>query len=498
MNGKKLTTLITLACALIYVFGACAGSRATPAPPAGSSSAAMSGTIKYAMIGEEPNGQKEVTTAAEEMLKSAGFDFKIDWIFIPDDEYVNKLVLICSAGEDYDICWTMPVNINQLAEMGGLAPLNDPLDKYGAGLLAAVPEAQWREVTFNGSIYGIPGMTCSASVDMNFQIRKDLRESWGMGPIKTLDDLEAYLKKFQEEFPGAMPWANESGRILYREYGEYYTPIGKELKSPVAIIPKANDDFDVVHFYKTDAFLNTIAKIREFHEAGYIEIETLKNPDSLFASDLIGLQWATTTLHERIGSFLQTRVNPDAMIENMILHPENPKHLFAFGQDNLSIFAVSKKINESVAFINWMRGSQEAYDIMSYGIEGVNYKLDGKAITYDGIPENKQYMPNNWNWSDVRFMRYDAALGTDYGPTLINWDKDAVVYSFTGFSMNQGPVITEVQQIIALQDEYIPILKNSKLDFQSNYDDFIKKLDSSGIEKVIAEVETQIRAFAGK
>ena len=88
-----------------------------------------------------------------------------------------------------------------------------------------------------------------------------------------------------------------------------------------------------------------------------------------------------------------------------MLHPNDPKPLLRFGADNLSVFAQSKSVDACVKFVSWLRGSQDAYDLMSYGIKGVNYNLDGDAISFEGIPADKLYNPTKLDV--VRYKVYE-------------------------------------------------------------------------------------------
>ena len=98
-------------------------------------------------------------------------------------------------------------------------------------------------------------------------------------------------------------------------------------------------------------------------------------------------------------------------------------------------------------------------------------------------------------WSDIRYMRFDKALGPDYKDMITKWNDGARTYPFTGFTLDTQPIINEISQMNALMDEYVPMMYNSKIDFKSTYDTFLTKLDQAGEQKVIDEVTKQIKAY---
>ncbi len=453
--------------------------------------------LRYAYIGNEPKGQAEVTEALNKAMAEDGVGVSIEFVFIPSDEYVNKLVMIAAAKEDYDICWTMPTNMPDLVSRKGLAPLNESLDKYGQNLKEAISDLQWREVTIDGKIYGVPGLLPAASCDRTLFVRKDFMKKYGIEKIETLEDFEKYIRAYKKDRPEGIAIRGFSGRELFRVYGDIFEPIGKELNSPVCV-ELDDPNMEVKNFYKTDIFLNIIHKIREWHAEGLYEIEPPKDLEALFAQGLCAAMWSVLNTHERISYFKANCPEPDGMIESILLNPDKPKNLIKFGADNLSVFSMCDNVDAAVKFISWIRGSQEAYDLISYGIEGVHYKLDGEAISYEGIPPEKMYLAKNWMWSDIRYMRFDKALGNEYKQMLLDWDKDAKSYPFTSFTLNRAPINDEINQIAALTAEYVPQLKNSKIDFQSTYETFLKKLDQAGMDKIIAEVTKQMKEYIEK
>ena len=279
MNRKQVISVIAVILAMLLLVAGCGQSGTQANGTQGNTTAQTGGSggnsgsqgevvnIKYAYIGDAPTDEAEVMKAVNEKLAKDGVGVSVECVYIPDSEYVNKIAMIAAAKDDYDICWTMPTNISQLVSKGGLAPLAKSLDANGKNLLDAVTKTQWKEVTFAGDIYGIPGLLAAASVDMNIQIRTDYMKKYGLDKIETVDDLEKYALAYQKDHPDGVAFYNMSGRELYREYGQIFEPIGKELKSPVCIVLD-DPTMAVQNFYKTDTFLKTINKIREWDSKG--------------------------------------------------------------------------------------------------------------------------------------------------------------------------------------------------------------------------------------
>ena len=96
-----------------------------------------------------------------------------------------------------------------------LTPLGDLLESDGQGILETLSEDFLEGVRYNQVIYGIP-TNKELCVPTGLIVNKTAAELIGWDPdkdpVKTTEELEPWLAKFREKFPGRYPYLMEKGR----------------------------------------------------------------------------------------------------------------------------------------------------------------------------------------------------------------------------------------------------------------------------------------------
>ncbi|WP_438349468.1 ABC transporter substrate-binding protein [Paenibacillus sp. FA6] len=458
----------------------------------------VEGTVKIVLPGDAPKDIAGVKAAIEAKLQADGLNIKLAFTYFPWDQYSNKLNLIAASGEDYDIAWTHVSWLSQITAKNVVLPLNDLLDKQGQQLKENIPAANFMSASIDNKIYGIPTLVPTAENNNFFTIRGDLREKYDLGPINTLADFENYLDAIKKNEPDMVPIANDGNRGLLREFGDVYLPIGDTGAGPAYIDP-TDPNLEVKNFYESDIFKNIVDTKRKWYLNGWLpkDAQEIKDPEAALNNGKIGAIWSNVLkISERIDAFKQTM--PNGKLEDVFLNPERPKYVFDAASNLLSIFSTSKNSEGAMAFINWFRSNQENYDLFSYGVKDVNYKLDGNAVSTEGIADNATYNQVYWAWDDIGLKHFSKNVETSYIENLKNWDSDAIVAPMLGFRFNADPVKSEIAQIDAVAQEYVVAAYAGFIDYEKFYPEFQSKLKSAGIDKVVAEVQKQFIEFQAK
>lgn len=458
----------------------------------------VGGTVKIVLPGDAPKDIEGVRAAMEAKLKADGLNIKLAFTYFPWDQYSNKLNLIAASGEDYDLAWTHVSWLSQITAKNVVLPLNDLLDGFGQQLKENIPAANFMSASIDNKIYGIPTLVPTAENNNFFTIRGDLREKYNLQPIKTLADFENYLDAIKKNEPDMVPIANDGNRGLLREFGDVYLPIGDTGAGPAYIDP-TDPNLEVKSFYESDIFKNIVNTKRKWYLNGWLpkDAQEIKDPEAALNNGKIGAIWSNVLkISERIDAFKQTL--PSGKLEDVFLNPDQPKYVFDAASNLISIFSTSKNSEGAMAFVNWFRSNQENYDLFSYGVKDVNYKLDGDAVTTEGIADNATYNQVYWAWDDIRLKHFSKNVESSYIENLKNWDSDAIVAPMLGFRFNADPVKSEIAQIDAVGQEYVVAAYSGFIDYDKFYPEFQNKLKSAGIDKVVAEVQKQFTEFQAK
>ncbi|RTE11361.1 ABC transporter substrate-binding protein [Paenibacillus whitsoniae] len=497
--------IIVLAVIIVVSFRACSKEVSDDRGTTPSESAKpplQPATLKLLFPLDKPASQDEVVQAVEAKLAKDGLPIKLSISYVPYDQYWNKVWLTAASGEPYDIALTAFSNISDFVAKKVLAPLDTALEDYGQAIVQSTPDYAFQGVTVGGHIYGIPRVMPISEFQSFLQIRGDLRKKYGLPEIKTVADMDLYLETIHQREPGITPYFYDTGRFLLREYGDVAFFAGGYLNAPVYIDP-ADPQLKVRNTYESDFFRNIMFKMHDWQDKGYVPYgpsDTSKYPDPelAFNSGKVAATWSVVLKQtERIDAF--KAMNPEGELENVYLHPEKPKYLFTGADNILSVLSTSQHVNESVAFLNWLRSSQENYDLFTYGIKDVNYKLTPEgAVDYEGIVPEKQYMPISWTWNDIRFVRFSKYISPAYSQLLRNWDKEAVPSPTLGFVPDLAPIKSEIAQLNVIISEYLPRLYDAKVDWDGEMAGFRQKLKDAGIQHVITEIQKQFDAYRAR
>ncbi len=451
----------------------------------------MSGTIKFLFPGDEPAGQQEVNEAISQKCKEDGLDFTFEYTFVPWDNYWNKQGMAVAADEEYDITWDHISNYAGHVSKKLLTPMDDALNKYGKDILSSTPQYSWKEMTYNNSIYAIPRVVPTATTRA-FIIRGDLREKYGLPEIKTPEDYIKYCEAIQKNEPGMVPTISSPMRYKYTT-DKLWLFFGLWECAPVYLDV---NDWKFKSFYETDDFKKLVDDNVALQAKGLLPNQNLNIDDafgSFFGGKIGSMEATLLRLSEQVDAFKAQQ--PNGKMEFVQIYPDQPKYIISACDNLLAVLATSKKVNESVAFINWTRKSQENYDLFSYGIKDVNYKLDGNSVITADIPQEHSYPAINWAWTDLRFHRFSKECTPEYLDMVKNWDKDAVQIPALGISWNMDLIKAEMTQLNAVFLEYNNVVKNGYMEYDKFAPQLIQKCKDAGLDKVISELQKQLDAY---
>ncbi len=154
-------------------------------------------------------------------------------------------------------------------------------------------------------------------------------------------------------------------------------------------------------------------------------------------------------------------------------------------------------------FIDLLFHDKELKNLLSWGIEGVHYKKVGEnQIDYaDGVtPETSGYTGMaQWALGGSQFLDY---LWVNESPD--KWEKmqefndSAVPTEALGWTFNQESVRTEVAACQTVADEFGEALNSGIIDYDELYPRMKAAYETAGIQKIIAEAQKQLDAFAGR
>ena len=232
--------------------------------------------LKMILVGEKPAIYDEIYGKLNEMLRQdIGAELNIEYYNYSDLK--QKYSLLFSSGEDFDIVFSADwVQYNQQAAKNSFMEITDDMLKKNAPkTYEQMTDKIKNEVKVNGKMYMIPNTAKEYSTRVAI-VRGDLREKYGMEPLKNADDFEKYLEAVAKNESDIIPLVNLEAIAFWMK--------------PYLSIPKSTEiayEVEDGKFVKKDFqdwYVDSIKKTRSLVDKGIIpqDISVNKTISSMF------------------------------------------------------------------------------------------------------------------------------------------------------------------------------------------------------------------------
>ncbi|MBL4936233.1 ABC transporter substrate-binding protein [Clostridium sp. YIM B02515] len=410
---------------------------------------------------------------------------QIDW-----GDYSKKMQIVVNSGEEYDIAFTCSWANDYLsnARKGAFIALNDPknnlLDKYAKDTYNAVDPGFWEGAKLDGKIYAVP-TNKELGVAPMWVFTKEYVDKYkiDISKIKNLEDLEPYLKIIKEKEPDVVPF------YITKDYSvpNYFD---KPIDSTPVGIGLDDSSLKVVNTFETDKVKKQLETMNKYYKAGYInkDAATAKDEKTVkrFVTKGDGQPYADVLWSKDLG--YQVVATP--IMDTYITNGSTTGAMQA-------ISVTSKHPDKAMQFLNLLNTDKTLRNLVNYGIEGVHYQKAGDN-QIKILPDQKNYQMPYFSLGNL-FITYTL----DNEPKT-KWDEfkkfnaESKKSSSLGFKFDPAPVNTEVAGLKNVLDEFSPSLYSGTVDPNEYLPKLNAKLKSSGIDKIITEMQKQVDDWKSK
>jgi putative aldouronate transport system substrate-binding protein len=493
---------LVLACAAALVFAG-GGSQ---------SKAGGSGKLplRYYMPGAPSTDSDAATAAINEALARDGLNIDFQPNYIPWDQWVDKINLMLSSGEEFELLHIMEdwIPTSTYASRNSLAPLSALIKKEAPNLMGRFDKILWDSATVKGEIYGIPANWRDNSGDMegDVNIRKDKFDQYKIPYPQNTDEILSAITTLQQR------WSAEDGKkryvyehslnrsptALHRTYDTWPFYTSQDGIFQVRQNGEANMYFETPEFKKDAEFMNTL------YTRGFIHPDILNLPNDtrrslLYDSGdyLLCLMTGPVTTYE----LTSKGIVPNAEVLNykMALNKPMLMNLPLLNANGVPITAKHPEVG--VKFLDWMYSKQANQDLVLYGIQGKHWTpvgTDGLRMVR-GPDGNALYAFDSWMIEYVKYHRFDVENPM---PQEIkdNWigniypDRTAIS-PVVGFNFNSQPVRVEYANVMAEYTASILPIKLGVIPYAANFPAALAKMKSAGSDAVIAEYRRQLAEY---
>lgn len=451
-------------------------------------------TLNIVYPGDPPPDQDTVTAALEEAMKGE-LNVKLNYTFIPWNDYQTKVTVMAVAGENIDMLWTHPAILSTMFMSNSLAPLDDAIAKFGPDITKNIDKKYFPPVTIKGKIYGVPAAQLGTSgPQYPMTVRKDLREKYGLPEIKTVEDFEAFLAAVRKNNPELTPLAVAPGNSIPIK-GKWFAESGGGLPGGLNVDMKENK---AKAFYDYPDYMDSFTKARDAYLKGYITKDVLSLKD--FRAPFLEGKAAAVIgdIFEYNFNTMKLATAPGVELEFVRLGIGPGWWQGVTTWNFQSVVSASKNVDRCVMFLNWVQKDQKNYDLMTLGVEGKHYVVkDGMINLPDGVdPAKPPYAPYEWIWYQPMYIKDRSTYVKGFSDMYRKYD-DVVdfVWEGQGFTFDNSPVKDKVAAIASIAAEYSNALLSGTIDPVKYVPEYIEKLKKAGIEDVKAEVQKQVDAW---
>lgn len=419
--------------------------------------------------------------------------YKVQYDMLPQDKWAEKLNLIMSSGEAYDIVtsYNDMALYSDYAQKGALVDLTPLIDEFGPNIKAAIKPESMEALKVNGKLYAIP-VTVTYDINSSILIRTDWLDKLGLSMPTTTEELTNVLTQFKEKDPGG----NGDRNVPLTIKGDQ--SMIDNLVGAFGISNTWNDvDGKLVPRVMDPAFKDYVAYVGNLYEKGLIDREFVANKDATakekFASGVAGaivVHWADIPA---ISDSL-AKTKPEAKFAFVpALKGPNGEAGFAAnaGFDRLTFIPKASKHPEDA--IKWINESlePETFKNMAIGVEGTHYKV------VDGA-----YEPIQPIFTDERNLANNYMAGTDEENYPQYWQarvrKNPVMFDAFNFLNNEQPAEVKIKNVLGLAP-YMQQYSKTNQQLSTMVGDYTVKL-IAGAESIdsLADFQSKFMSAGGE
>lgn len=433
---------------------------------------------------------QQVEDAVNEILRER-YNLELDMQFVSSGEYANRIQLMTTSGEEFDICWTANWGnkFDDHMTRGAFLELDDLLaSDAGALLREAVPEDYWGSATVNGKIYAVPNNQINYT-HAGIAIQKGLADKYGLDVSKVdeMRDLEPFFQQILDNETSIWPYST-TGTTTFRDADSW---TAENFASYVSVL-KDDPEFKVVANIDreiSEDFLDSSELYHEWWEKGYIREDQLTITND--KENVTANRYAAFTTTYKPG--VEENLKSTHGIDYYVVPVGEPYKAMNAAKATMNAISVTSPNPEAaIKMLGVVYTDVEIFNMLCFGLEGEHYTwVDENHIKK---VENSGYKGfAGWEIGD-QFNAYLIEGQADDIWEVTKAGNDAAPASpFDGFAFDKTPVEAELANIKSVATEYKGRFYDKN--YEKLRDECKEKLYAAGLEKVVQEVQKQLDAW---
>jgi len=494
MRRKWLSTSIWLLC-IVLLLAACGGEgsegESTESVNNGSSAKIDEITVAFPMISTLLNEIPKIEEGINKVSKSK-INTKVHLKAISSGEWGQQINLMLTGSETVDLMYVSGTLYPGMVSKNKLIKLDDLIEKYGSGIKEAVGSDYIKVPMINGATYGVPTIRDLAT-SYGIMMRKDLVDKYNidLNAIQKLEDLDSVFKQIKDG-EGFEPLVPSGKGMSFLDAYMTWDSLGDNF----GVLPGYDNELKIANLYETDEYKYMLKLLRSWFANGYVVKDaaiSMTSPWDRLKADK-GFAY--------FSSFKPGVAEQESKAGGIELVGKELTQVYARSGTVSNIMwgipSISKNNETAMKFLNLMYSDKDIVNLLDWGIEGKHYqKVEGKegVIRYvDGVDaKTTTYnMPLGYLFGN-QFLSYTMeGDDPDIWSKMAEFNKNALHSKAMGFTFDATPVKAEYAAVTNVVMQYRLPLETGSVDPEKVLPEFVAKLNSAGMDKIMAEKQKQL------
>jgi putative aldouronate transport system substrate-binding protein len=488
MVRKKGLSLLALVLVLSLVLAACGGKN-NESGSEGSNSGTNGGSeapveLVWYTIGTPPRDlQKvndEINKLTAEKINATVKIKMLDW-----GEYSQKMQIAIASGENFDIAFTSSWANDYFgnAKKNAFLAIDDLLKSHGQGIVAALHPDFLEGTKVNGHNYGIPANK-ELPQQRVFRFNKTFVDKYNLdiSGVKTLQDLEPILKTFKENEPTIAPIPAKIAEFFHVDM-----PIND---IPIIGMPLDTTDYKLINVWETDEAKAYLETMHRYYQAGYLpkDVATQKDAGDYFKTG----QWLVDVADSQ--PLADNLWSADAGYEVVSVPMQDPISFnWSVAGSMQAISINSEHPEKAMEFLNLLYTDADLMNMLDFGIQDVHYTKTGDN-TKDIIPDSGYGFPA-FTAGNLMLTYLNSNDAPDKWEQFQKFNDSATAAPLLGFQVDTSKITSELASLKNTKDAVYDALFSGTVDPAVQLPKAIEKFKENGLDKVMAEIQSQIDAW---
>lgn len=442
-------------------------------------------TLLMYQIGDKPKNYDQLMEIANKRIEDK-IGAKVNIQYIGWGDYEQKMSVIVSSGENYDIA--LAKNYVTNAQKGAYADLTKLLPEKAEAAYKMLDESYIKVNTIDGKMYAFPVNANIFSQQMlTFNKKFVDKYNLDISKVKTYADVEPLLETIKEKEPKVMPIAVGQG---FRAEAGFDFALGNGLPFGVDL---NGDTKKIINPFEEKGMMTAYQTLHDFYKAGYIakDASTSNTEYPLDSSTWFARQETQGPFD--YGDTILTQAAGQELVSKAISVPL--KTTQAAQMASFVVSSGSKNIDKSVEFLGLLNSDPELLNGLVLGVEGEAWEKvgDDRSKLLEGYQPNMHMAA--WNTANNKILYADETITDKQIEARDKSIEDAIESPILGFVFNTETVKNEISNLNNVMSQYLDGLNTGTLDPTVAVPEMNKKLETAGFSKVQKEMQKQYDAF---